>query len=602
MSRLNRLTGSRSGFLKFHAGQQINWYPWGPEAFRIATEMRKPIYLNIGYYGCERSRDFADESFENEDVANLLNTDFVPILVDADEFPEVSLVFREYALRVFGIQSWPLSIFMTPGMVPFIGGAYFPPERQGDIPSFKEIIELAARLFQNNQGAIEAEWNKRKDVIMAGLDIPGKLVAMNVDADATFEIVSEFLDYEDGGLLFLPKYIHTPVLEYLMDEVETGNEKARRFVSRTLSRIAFCGLRDPITGGFFHHSKDKYWMEPSFEVRLSDNLLLAQIFLRASRIFPTEGFERIALQAVDFVIEQMTEDAGLATYIDAENGLNYYMWSEPELEALADSALNEEERDLVFKYYQVRISKRMATGKIVWAACQSPESFARGNGLENTAFQNMLSRFHHRLLQDRIQRPPMDRENKSIAALNGIGLSAMTRAWNRTGNRKYLTAAESLGEKTVGHYISGKRLCRFSNDNREAYLDDYVYVIQGLLDLYDVTKTEKWMDTVQYLTDRLIKGFRDSGGGPFYMISQSTESVIMRPYTFTDGHVPNANAVSGFLMAKLYERTQKQIYLEIAEDQLDLGQRLLQKNILTHLTYLRLVNAENRTRLNGLKT
>jgi uncharacterized protein YyaL (SSP411 family) len=570
--KYNRLIHEKSPYLQQHKDNPVHWYAWGEEAFKAAKEEKKPIFLSIGYSTCHWCHVMEHESFERDEVAQVLNEKFISIKVDREERPDVDEIYMA-AVHTMGMRGgWPLSVFLTPDLKPFYGGTYWPREY------FIQILNRLAQIWKEQPEKIFDSSEQIFEMVKAQ-----KSASLGI-TELTESIFSDFYRYSSmsfdpiwGGFGPAPKFPHSMQISMLLRIYRRTREPhALQMVTKTLEKMARGGIYDHLGGGFARYSTDERWLVPHFEKMLYDNALLAKTYLEAYQTTQIETFASVARETLDYVLRDMTHpEGGFYSAEDAdsegEEG-KFYVWKESELKDL----LTAEEFELFAKVYGITSSGNFEHKSNILSLQENFQWEDKENPLLKSAYQ--------KLFEVRSKRIRPHRDDKILTSWNGLMISAMTMAyrvlpgvpspWTGEGQgegdptpSKYLEAAKkavNFIQKKL--YKDQKLLARYRDgEGRFAgYLDDYAYLIQGLLDLYECNfdpEILKWAITLQNKQQEL---FEDKNQGGFFFTDGSDASILVRSKECTDGAIPNGNAVSTLNLLRLYHLTFENHYQETA--------------------------------------
>jgi uncharacterized protein YyaL (SSP411 family) len=574
--RPNRLLNEKSPYLRAHAYNPVDWYPWGEEAFSKARRENKPIFLSVGYSTCHWCHVMARESFEDEVIARLMNESFVCIKVDREERPDVDQVYLDYVEEVTGSSGWPMTVLLTPELKPFFGGSYFPPEDKSGRPGLRSIIKTYAKAWKSERGGIVADSNQilaemRKQSI--GASNPDKMVDGLVD-DGYRQIAANF-DPKFGGFGGAPKFPRPSVLAFLFQtySLAPNTEHGRHALYMalfTLRRISESGIHDHVGGGFHRYAVDEAWRVPHFEKMLYDQAQLAECYLSAYQITHETTFAEDARDVLNFVNREMTSpEGGFLSAEDADSpvapGLKdgkegaFYVWAKQDIEGILGP-----DRAWIFNFYydveaggNVRGSAHKEfEGKNILAQAHTSAETAKMAALGETAVQQVLGESRALLLEARNARPRPFVDDKVIASWNGLMISAYSKGYQVLNDPTYLESARkaaSFIEKAMYRGDSGLLLRSFCDGPSaiEGFADDYAFVIQGLLDLYEASfdvRLLEWAERLQKQQDRL---FWDSNHNGYFETTGRDANVLVRGKPCFDGAEPSANSVSALNLVRL---------------------------------------------------
>ncbi|WP_406722413.1 thioredoxin domain-containing protein [Streptomyces althioticus] len=547
----NRLAQATSPYLLQHADNPVDWWTWSEEAFEEARRRDVPVLLSVGYSSCHWCHVMAHESFEDRATADEMNAHFVSVKVDREERPDVDAVYMEAVQAATGHGGWPMTVFLTPDAEPFYFGTYFPPEPRHGMPSFRQVLE-----------GVRQAWEERRDEVgeVAGKitrDLAGRELSVGGDevpgeqelAQALLGLTREY-DPQRGGFGGAPKFPPSMVIEFLLrHHARTGAEGALQMAADTCERMARGGIYDQLGGGFARYSVDRDWVVPHFEKMLYDNALLCRVYAHLWRATGSELARRVALETADFMVRELrTPEGGFASALDADSDDGtgrhvegaYYVWTPEQLrEVLGDA-----DADLAARYFGVTEEGTFEEGASVLQLPQRDEVFdaARIDGIRE------------RLLAARDRRPAPGRDDKVVAAWNGLAVAALAETGACFDRPDLVEAAVAAGDLLVRvHLDEQARIARTSKDGQvganAGVLEDYADVAEGFLALASVTGEGVWLDFAGLLVDHVLTRFRDAESGALYDTASDAERLIRRPQDPTDNATPSGwTAAAGALL------------------------------------------------------
>lgn len=559
----NRLKKETSPYLIQHAENPVDWYPWKEEAFEKAKREEKPIFLSIGYSTCHWCHVMAHESFENEEIAEILNEYFVSIKVDREERPDVDSVYMSVCQALTGSGGWPMSIFMTPEQKPFFAGTYFPPESRYGRMGFGDLLRVIAKKWKENRGKLL----ESAEVILTHMkESPGEgTQEMAIQSGLAKDAVDIFLqsfDREYGGfgsapkfptphnLLFLTLYAHIYEREEVFSPVGVTLEQMRRG-----------GIFDQIGYGFSRYSTDRYYLIPHFEKMLYDNALLMMAYMAAYKMSGEESFLQTASQVAGYVSREMTEEKGgfySAQDADSEGEEGrFYVWNYEEIIRL----LGEERGGEFCDYYGITRQGNFEGGNI--------PNLLQGNPIlpEKEGFEKE----REILYEYRKSRANLHLDDKILTSWNSLMIAAMAMLYRVTGKREYLKRAEGGQQFLERYLIQGKSIYVSWRDGRHAvrgFLDEYAYYTAALLVLYEVTSERSYLERAEELCEEAVNQFQDGEGGGYFLYGKENDSLITRPKESYDGALPSGNSVMAYSLVRLTQLTGKKVWEERAKGQL----------------------------------
>jgi uncharacterized protein YyaL (SSP411 family) len=546
----NRLARETSPYLLQHAHNPVNWYPWGPEALDRSRAEDKPIFLSIGYSACHWCHVMERESFEDETLAEQLNRDFVPIKVDREERPDLDDVYMAAVQAMTGGGGWPMSVFLTPDLEPFFGGTYFPPEDRHGMPGFPRVLAAVADAYRNRREEVVAQGRQLAAHLRQQLDVSaGRVDPERTQLQAAATGLSRAFDPEHGGFGGAPKFPAPMTLEFLLRAwLRSGDAAALRMVTVTLDRMAEGGIYDQIGGGFARYSTDARWLVPHFEKMLYDNALLAHCYLEAYRATGTDRYARIARETLDFMLRELRgDDAGFASALDAdsegEEG-RYYTWDHGEfMSVLREGGVDDPSARVLADYWGVTPGGNWEGRNVLH------------EGGRPAPGRELLERGRAALLGARGRRIAPGRDEKRLAAWNGMALRALGVAALVLGDTRYAEAAEGLAVFLHGQLLrDDDRLWRTAREgaaHTPAFAEDYANVADGLLAAYAALGAPEHLELAAALMGRAIADFWDEASGTLFDTGPEHDRTVARPRSLIDSAVPSANAVAADVLLRL---------------------------------------------------
>ncbi|REJ88138.1 MAG: DUF255 domain-containing protein [Planctomycetota bacterium] len=577
----NRLADETSPYLRLHAHNPVDWYPWGEEAFEKAQRENKPIFLSIGYSSCFWCHVMERKVFENAEIAAYMNEYFVNVKVDREERPEIDdlymLALQVYHSAIGSNQGggWPLSMFLTPDGKPFAGGTYFPPEdlpgRPGFMTVLKQIQDLWATRADNLKQNAEVITREVRRLAQPSLVLDAAELDRSV-VDAGLAAVMEHYDPQHGGFDFDadapigPKFPVPSRLMLIQTHDDGDHTAALEALDHTLQRMAAGGLRDHLGGGFHRYSVNREWRVPHFEKMLYDNAQLAEVYAAAYARTGREEYRVVAEETLDFLLAEMADPrGGFYSALDAEtDGVEgkYYVWSQEQI----TQALGEEDADLFRFVYGMDGEQIFEHGYVLYLP-QPLDAAAAELGISQDELSDRIQMMRHKLLHVRRERPALLRDDKILTGWNGLTIRALARAGRALDREDYITAAERSAQFLLDEMRSQEgRLLHTLRPGQAplyAYLDDYAFLVAGLLALHDVTGEDAWLDSARRLTEEQIELFRDDRGG-FYFTPTDHEQLLARARDAYDSVIPSGNSVSVDNLVKLAVLTGEDAYQEYA--------------------------------------
>jgi uncharacterized protein YyaL (SSP411 family) len=594
----NRLAHEKSPYLLQHAHNPVDWYPWGEDAFAKARRENKPIFLSVGYSTCHWCHVMAHESFENEEVAAIMNREFVNIKVDREERPDVDRVYMTFVQATTGSGGWPMSVWLTPDLKPFVGGTYFPPEERYGQPAFTKVLQQIARAWKEGHDKIVEQGSKIVEALRESQSAaPGEGKIDGSVADAAYRQIDRSYDPKEGGFGNAPKFPRPVTLNFLTrfyarDPKGDAGKHALDMALFTLRKMAAGGMHDHIGGGFHRYSVDRYWHVPHFEKMLYDQAQLALSYLDAFQITNDKQYESVARDILDYVARDMTSKEGgffsaedadspvpVAAVYDRRNesvqssdvGAHraplqktaegaFYVWTKKEIDdALGGSA------EVFDFHYGVQAHGNAPEGSDPHDEFRGKNILIERHTIAETArhfkksegeIAKVLTQSREKLFAIRAQRPRPHLDDKIISAWNGLMISAYARAAQVIDEPRYLEIATRSANfvRTRLYDPSSKILYRSYREGRsnvQGFADDYAMVIQGLLDLYEASFDVECLKFAIELQDTQDRLFFDEKNGGYFSSSGRDESVFVRIKDDNDGAEPAASSIAALNLLRL---------------------------------------------------
>lgn len=571
---MNRLQHETSPYLRQHADNPVDWYPWGEEAFARAQAEDKPILLSVGYSACHWCHVMAHESFEHEPTANMMNELFVNIKVDREERPDVDDIYMQAVLALTGHGGWPMTVFLTPDGRPFYGGTYFPREPRGGMPAFRQVLAGVADAYRSRRSQVdEAAGNLTEALNRDFLGIGGGTDALNADLlDEAVRRFEQSFDKNYGGFGGAPKFPQPMNLDFLLRAyARTGDANALNMVTFTLQKMARGGIYDQIGGGFHRYSVDAIWLVPHFEKMLYDSAQLSRIYLHTWQITGETFYRRIAEETYDYILREMTApEGGFYSTTDAdsegEEG-RFFVWDEGELrEILGDDAT------IAIEYWGVTARGNFEGHNILYVP-NDDATIAQRLNLTGQELQAKIAGVRDKLFAIRSQRVPPGLDDKILTAWNGMMLASLAEAARVLGRADYREAAVKNATFLLRELKAGDgRLLRTHKNGVSkinAYLEDYANLIDGLIELYQTTFDERWFTEARRLAGHVLAHFPAQDGG-FYDTGDDHEKLIVRPRNLQDNATPSGSAMMAKQLLRLAAYTGETRYEEAARTTLAL--------------------------------
>ena len=551
----NRLSEETSLYLLQHKDNPVDWYPWGEEAFEAARERDLPVLLSVGYSSCHWCHVMERESFENPEIAAMMNDSFISIKVDREERPDVDSIYMTAIQAMTGHGGWPMTVFLTADGSPFYGGTYFPPEDRGGLPSFPRVLSTMAEVFRT----------RRSDVITSGRQLvdrinqsfaAGRSVEPLTDAilRAAFDQLAGQFDDRSGGFGLQPKFPQPQTLEFLLRFYHrTGVPHALEMLELTLDKMAAGGMYDQIGGGFHRYSTDAFWLVPHFEKMLYDNALLARLYTHAYQATRNPSYARVAQGILNYVLREMRHsDGGFYAAQDADSeGVEgkFFVWRPEQLVRVLGNA----DANVIADFFGVA-NEGNFEGMTILNVPNNPTEVAARHSMPVEELESLVESASARLLEERSGRIAPLTDTKVITSWNGLMMAAMAEAAAVFGRDDYLLAARDNADFILANMVREDRLRRTDGDSdngAQGFLDDYSHLIDGLLALHAADGDLHWLVQAEKLTRQAVALFWDPLQSRFYDTGSDQESLIIRPRDVTDNALPSGHSMITGVLARI---------------------------------------------------
>ena len=570
----NALIRETSPYLLLHAHNPVDWYPWGPEALERAKDENKPIFLSVGYSTCYWCHVMERKVFSDPEIAKMMNAWFINIKVDREERPDIDEIYMTATQIMTGSGGWPNSVFLTPDLLPFFGGTYFPPEDSRGRPGFPKILNALREVWLTQQTEVMVQAEKITEVIrQATAAAPASVEETPLDRQlisAAVKALESRYDTTYGGFSSAPKFPSPTNLELLLGEHEREPSKSViEMVTNTLETMAYGGMYDQIGGGFHRYSVDAKWLVPHFEKMLYDNALLAKVYLHTYQLTKNPLYRRVAEEIFEFVSREMTSGEGgfysaLDAEVDAEEGKSY-IWTKGQIQKV----LGRKDAKLFMQVYGVDKGPNFEGGTNILYLPVPLSSAAKSLKRSEDELHSQLEPLKAKLLSAREERKQPLLDTKVIASWNGLMIDAFAYGYEVLGDKRYRDVAEKAARFNLKYLrtVEG-RLMRTYRDGvakYNGYLDDYAFLVRGLLGLYQATDEETWLTEAASLTDRMNSLFWDDKNGGFYFTLANQKHLVVRTKNPYDSALPSGNAVAANNLLTLAQHLDKKEYLDKAE-------------------------------------
>jgi len=564
----NHLAHENSPYLLQHASNPVEWYPWGQEALDKARAEDKPIFLSIGYAACHWCHVMAHESFENPGIAAIMNKHFVNIKVDREERPDLDSIYMQAVVALTQQGGWPMSVFLTPDGRPFYGGTYFPPVRRYNMPSFSEVLQAIAQLWQSDRSRLLESSQELSEHLQQKplLNAAGTGLSDENLKQAAAALAGSY-DWTHGGWGRAPKFPQPMTIEFLLGRAARGDLYARDIAVHALHAMARGGMYDVVGGGFARYSVDDRWHTPHFEKMLYDNSQLALAYLHAYMLTAEPAFLRVCEETLDFILREMTHpEGGFYSSLDAdsegEEG-KFYVWS---LQEIKDAFAQPEDAEWIIAAYGVSQAGNFE-GQNVLQRVLTDQQMAEKFAVPVSLVAPKLKELHAHLLEVRSRRARPSTDDKILVFWNAQALAAFAEAGRFLDRPDYLAAARRNARFLFDNLFQKGRLLRSWRNGQarhNAYLEDYAGLVCALLALYQSDFDPTWYQAALLAGDEIITHYSDPDGG-FYDTRDDHETLLYRPKEIQDNAVPSGNALAASVLLQLADYGDRPAWRSIAE-------------------------------------
>jgi hypothetical protein len=575
----NRLAGEKSPYLRQHAANPVDWYPWGEEAFARARAEDKPIFLSIGYSTCHWCHVMERESFEDAAIAAKLRDGFVSIKVDREERPDVDRVYMAFVQATTGGGGWPMSVFLTPELKPFFGGTYFPPAPRGGMIGFPQLLDRVDELWRTRRPDIEASGEQIVAELRRGEAGAEPVLLERTVFHAATSFFAKAFDKEHGGFGNAPKFPRPVVLGFLHRMfARTRDSEVAVMSLATLHRMSRGGMYDHLGGGFHRYSVDRLWHVPHFEKMLYDQAQLVDSLVEGWQLTGRGEYRDVARETCEYVLRDLAAPGG--GFYAAEDADSpgpdgerregaFYVWTRAEIEEVLGA-----DADLFCRAYAVAADGNAddphgeLTGMNVLHAVLGPDGLARETGRPAAEAQATLAAARAALFRRRATRPRPHRDEKILAGWNGLMIAALARAGAAFGEPRYVAAAAAAAEFLQRTLWDGRTLRRRWADGEagvDGFLDDHAFLLRGLVELYQADFAWRWLEWAEALADGMVAAFHDDAEGAFFTSRGTDASLLVRMKDDYDGAEPAGSSVAAGALFRLAELCGRAEWRRIAE-------------------------------------
>ncbi|MFC2165643.1 thioredoxin domain-containing protein [Acidobacteriota bacterium] len=604
---MNNLVNETSPYLLQHSHNPVNWYPWGEEALAKAKTEDKPIFLSIGYAACHWCHVMERESFENEEIAAILNEHFVSIKVDREERPDLDEIYMTAVVALSGSGGWPMSVFLTPDLEPFFGGTYFPPEDRYGRIGFKNLLHVIQEKWTN--GAEREKIGKDAQMIIRFIRDQNSVAVVSsgdeqIDKDLLTDAIhglENSYDSQWGGFGGAPKFPNANAIALLLrDYHHTDRKKSLAMAVQTLDKMYEGGMYDHLGGGFHRYSTDREWLVPHFEKMLYDNAQLAVVYIEAYLVTGKERYARVAHEIFDYEMSTMTNrEGGIFSTEDADSeGMEgiFYLWTYTNVE----KALGKADVDLFARFYALKKEGNFSSheayhkGLNILHLPESPDAVAEELQMDTGQLVNKISSMQKKLFKIREKRIRPGLDDKIITSWNSLMVTAYARGYQVFQKNAYLKAAERAAQflNDKMRTKEGKLLRTHRNGKSKffAYLEDYAYTARAFLDLYEASLNPKWLEVSQELVEEMIAQFWDKQSASFFSTSHLHRNLIVRAKADHDQAVPSPSGVALMTLLRLSKLLNEKDYFELALKALEANLPLIKRSPKAYLSLLACVD------------
>ncbi|HYL66481.1 MAG TPA: thioredoxin domain-containing protein [Nitrosopumilaceae archaeon] len=604
----NNLIKETSPYLLQHAYNPVKWYTWGEEALKKAKDENKPIFLSIGYSACHWCHVMAHESFENEDIAQIMNENFVNIKVDREERPDIDDIYQKVCQLTTGSGGWPLSVFLTPEQKPFYVGTYFPPLDNYGRPGFGSLLRQLSQAWKEKPNDVESATENFMNALQQteSISLATKLEKAILD-EAALNLLS-MGDPINGGFGQAPKFPNAANLSFMLRYSKlSGIARFQEFVFKTLNKMANGGIYDHLGGGFHRYSTDSRWLVPHFEKMLYDNALLPIVYAEAYQITKDTRYLEVVNQTLQYVLRDMTSsDGGFYSAQDAdsegEEG-KFYVWKKNEIQEIIGK-----DADIFCLYFDV-VDGGNFEGHTILHNNINISTVAFQFGKTEQEVKEVIQKCSEKLFEIRSKRVAPGKDEKILTSWNALMISAFVKGFRISGQTRFLEIAEKCVNFIQKNLTKNGELLRTHKDGQaklKAYLDDYAYFTNALLDLFETNPDKKYLELAIYYANYLLEHFWDEDEKNFFFTADNHEQLIIRTKNIYDLSLPSGNSVAANTFLRLYHITQNIKYLDVsvkimeslstmaAENPFGFGQLLIAMYLyLQKPTEITLLNKEN---------
>ena len=562
----NNLIKETSPYLLQHAYNPVKWYAWGVEALKKANQENKPIFLSIGYSACHWCHVMAHESFENEEIAQIMNENFINIKVDREERPDLDDIYQKVCQLTTGNGGWPLSVFLTPDQKPFYVGTYFPILDSYNRPGFGSLLRQLSQAYKEKPQEIETAANNFMNALVRTESVspPSKLDKSVLD-EAAINLLQTG-DPINGGFGHAPKFPNAANLSFMLRYSKlSGISKFQEFTLKTLTKMANGGIYDHLGGGFHRYSTDSVWLAPHFEKMLYDNALLPIVYVEAYQLTKDQKYLDVVTQTLHYVLREMTSPQGgfySAQDADSEGEEGkFYVWKKREIQEILGK-----DADIFCLYFDVTDGGNFEAHTILYNNINA-SAVAFHFGKTEQEVKQIIKACSEKLYAVRSKRAPPGRDEKILTSWNSLMISAFAKGYRVAREPAFLRAAQNCVKFIEEKLTKNGGLLRTYKDGQaklKSYLDDHVYFVNALLDLFEVSPDKKYLELALYYANYLVEHFWDPKENNFFFAADDHEQLIIRPKNIYDLSMPSGNSVAAGAFLKLYHLIQEKKFRDIS--------------------------------------
>lgn len=558
----NRLVHEKSPYLLQHADNPVDWYPWSNKAFEKAKEEDKPVFLSIGYSACHWCQVMERESFEDSEVAELMNRHFVAVKVDREERPDIDGIYMAVCQAMTGSGGWPLTIVMTPGKKPFFAGTYFPKHTRSRRPGLMEILGRIAELWDEDRARLlEIGESHTRSLQNLTVSSPGGELTIE-NLRQAFETFQQRYDRTNGGFGRAPKFPMPHNLSFLLRWWKrSGDKEALSMVESTLHAMQRGGICDHVGFGFHRYSTDSRWLVPHFEKMLYDQAMLAIAYVEAYQATGKQRYAAVAQQIFTYVLRDMTSPEG--AFYSSENADSegeegkFYVWTEEEIKAI----LGKDQGNIFTRFYGVTKKGNFEGGRSILHISRPLEEFSRNSGMTTDQLEKSLEQSRRKLFAVREQRVHPSKDDKILTDWNGLMIAALAKGSQALNKPEYAEAARRAADFLLDRMLrqDGRLLHRYRQGEAliQGYVDDYAFLTWGLIELYEATFDARYLRQALSLTEEMLRLFWDGKQGGLYFTGRDNEKLIARIKEIYDGAIPSGNSVAALNLSRLGRMTMR---------------------------------------------